>query len=154
MNDFALTMDLKTPSFACSTKLSLDRSCTQPSGSRPDIAHAVQQLSQFSSNPSPAHSTAAKCVLRYIKGTRTLGIVYYHDDTPPEPIGYSDADWANNPDDRKSIGGQIFFVAGGAVTWSSRKQRTLPIYLPTYPRPPVQRAYPARVFIGTVIAFD
>ena len=94
-------------------------------GSRPDIAHAVQQLSQFSSNPSPAHSTAAKRVLRYLKGTRTLGIVYYDDNTPPEPIGYSDADWANNPDDRKSIGGQIFFVAGGAVTWSSRKQRTV-----------------------------
>ena len=94
-------------------------------GSRPDIAHAVQQLSQFSSNPSPAHSTAAKRVLRYLKGTRTLGIIYYNNNTPPEPIGYSDADWANNPDNRKSIGGQIFFVAGGAVTWSSRKQRTV-----------------------------
>ena len=65
-------------------------------GSRPDIALAVQQLSQYASNPGPDHLTAAKRVLRYLKGTRTLGLAYYTDasaDRPLEPFGYSDADW-------------------------------------------------------------
>ncbi len=97
-------------------------------GTRVDIAHAVQQLSQYSSNPSPVHLTAAKRVLRYLKGTRSLGITYHaHADRelPLEPIGYSDADWGNDLDDRKSISGQVFLLAGAPITWSSRKQRTV-----------------------------
>ncbi|KAL7284387.1 hypothetical protein ACG7TL_001677 [Trametes sanguinea] len=97
-------------------------------GTRPDIAHAVQQLSQYSSNPAPVHLTAAKRVLRYLKGTRNLGITYHRnqDNTQtPEPIGYSDADWGNDLDDRRSISGQVFLLAGGPVTWACRKQRTV-----------------------------
>ena len=94
-------------------------------GTRPDIAHAVQQLSQYASNPGPAHLTAAKRVLHYIKGTRTLGIMYHGRANQIEPIGYSDVDWGNNLDDRKSISRQVFLLAGAPVTWSSRKQRTV-----------------------------
>ncbi|CDO77611.1 hypothetical protein BN946_scf184946.g3 [Trametes cinnabarina] len=99
-------------------------------GTHPDIAHAVQQLSQYASNPGPAHITAAKRVLRYLKGTRTLGIIYCANattdsDHPLEPLGYSDADWANDLDDRKSIAGQVFLLGGAPITWSSRKQRTV-----------------------------
>ncbi|CDO73534.1 hypothetical protein BN946_scf185014.g4 [Trametes cinnabarina] len=94
-------------------------------GTRPDIAHAVQQLSQYSSNPTGVHLTAAKRVLRYLKGTRTLGIVYHGDRDVLAPIGCSDADWGNDLDDRRSISGQIFLMANGPVAWSSRKQRTV-----------------------------
>ncbi|KAJ2985252.1 hypothetical protein NUW54_g10210 [Trametes sanguinea] len=98
-------------------------------GTRPDISHAVQQLSQYSSNPSTTHLTAAKRVLRYLKGSRNLGITYHRPPEGPaaplEPVGYSDADWGNDLDDRRSIAGQIFFLAGGPISWSSRKQRTV-----------------------------
>ena len=43
---------------------------------RPDISFAVQTLSQFMSNPGPAHWTAVKHVFRYLNGTRELGIIY------------------------------------------------------------------------------
>ena len=35
---------------------------------------------------------------------------------------YTDSDWANDSHDRKSQGGHIFIVGGGAVSWQSRKQ--------------------------------
>lgn len=34
---------------------------------------------------------------------------------------YTDADWASNKD-RKSISGYVFLLAGGAVSWSAKKQ--------------------------------
>ncbi|KAL1937083.1 hypothetical protein VTO73DRAFT_15123 [Trametes versicolor] len=71
-------------------------------GTRPDIAHAAQQLSQYSSNPGPVHLTVAKRILRYLKGAPDFGLTYRRADTL-EPFGFSDADWANDLDDRKSI---------------------------------------------------
>lgn len=42
--------------------------------SRPDIAFAVSRLAQFCSGYDESHWKAAKCVLRYLKGTMDLGI--------------------------------------------------------------------------------
>ena len=36
--------------------------------------------------------------------------------------GFSDTDFAEDTQDRKSTGGYVFFVAGGAVSWRSKKQ--------------------------------
>ena len=43
---------------------------------RPDIAYATNKLSQFNHNPTPTHMLAAKRVVRYLAGTRELGIRY------------------------------------------------------------------------------
>ena len=43
---------------------------------RPDIAQAVSTVSRFNKEPSQAHLTAVKRILRYLKGTADLGIVY------------------------------------------------------------------------------
>jgi hypothetical protein len=37
--------------------------------------------------------------------------------------GYIDADWANDINNRCSVGGHIFLLSGGAISWSSQKQR-------------------------------
>ena len=93
-------------------------------GTRPDIAFAVQCLSQFLNNPGPAHWTAVKRVFRYLNGTRNLGIVY-RKGGEVEPLGYTDADWGLNPNDRRSISGNVFLLALAAITWQSRKQPTI-----------------------------
>ncbi len=93
---------------------------------RPDLAYTIQQLSQFSSNPTTAHFQAAKRVLRYIRGSQTTGLVYgEHDSETIIPVqGYCDADYAAG-DDRKSISGCLFTLAGSPISWQAKKQTTV-----------------------------
>ena len=37
-------------------------------------------------------------------------------------IGYSDADWAGDADDRHSTSANLFLLAGGPISWQSKKQ--------------------------------
>ena len=80
---------------------------------RPDIAYAVGMLARFSSKPNQSHWTAAKRVLRYLRGTVNFGILYRGESGV---LGYSDADWAGDADDRKSTSGYMFLIAGGPVS--------------------------------------
>lgn len=90
---------------------------------RPDISYAVSALSRFNNKPHLIHFTAAKRVLRYIKGTITCGIRYVKTGNPI--YGYVDADWGNDAGDRKSYTGYVFMMAGGPISWESKKQPTV-----------------------------
>jgi hypothetical protein len=63
----------------------------------------------------------AKKVLRYAQGTKDLMLTYRRSDSL-EIKGYSDADYAGDKDDRKSMIGYVFTLAGGAISWRSCKQ--------------------------------
>jgi hypothetical protein len=92
---------------------------------RPDIAHAVSILSKYAQNPTPLHVTGAQRVLRYLSGSLTRGITYTGTGdhrSEPELTGYSDSDWAQDRDDRKSISGYAFLLCGGAISWQAKKQ--------------------------------
>ena len=52
-------------------------------------------------------------------GTTKYGLLY---SSQIDCVGYSDADWGGDLDDRKSTSGYIFQIAGGPVSWRSRKQ--------------------------------
>jgi hypothetical protein len=88
---------------------------------RPDITYAVGNLARFSSKPTKTHWTALKRVLRYLKGTMKHGILYSQNESAV-CVGFSDADWAGDINDRKSTSGYLFQMSGGAVTWKSQKQ--------------------------------
>lgn len=90
---------------------------------RPDIAHAVSSLSQFSENPGEEHWRAAKRVIHYLKKTINMGITFTK--TGKKLIGFSDADWGACIDDRRSYTGYLFKLAGGPISWSSKKQKTV-----------------------------
>ncbi|KAJ8381146.1 hypothetical protein SKAU_G00019240 [Synaphobranchus kaupii] len=91
---------------------------------RPDIAQAVSAVSKFNANPDAAHLTAVKRILRYLKGTVNLALKYEWSEFGTL-IGFSDADWAGDQDDRRSTTGNIFLLSGGAVSWLSKKQATV-----------------------------
>ena len=74
-------------------------------GTRSNIAFVVGQLSCHNSDPQMRHLHIAKQVLRYLKGTIMLGIV-----------GYADSSYAGDLEDKKSITGYCFFLAGAIVT--------------------------------------
>jgi len=90
-------------------------------GSRPDLAYAIGRLAQHSQSPTEYHWIAIKRVLRYINGTKNHGILYDRS-LPINLKGYSDSDWAGCRNSRKSTSGYIFLVAGGAVSWRSKRQ--------------------------------
>ena len=92
-------------------------------GTRPDLAFAVSKLSQFNSKPTTSHRTQALRVLRYVKGTRELKLIFGLD--PDAPLcGYSDADYAGDVDTRRSTTGYVFKLYGGAVSWMAKRQRS------------------------------
>ena len=87
---------------------------------RPDCAQAVGAVSKFCSQPTEAHRTAVKRVFRYLKKTINLALRYHKDGE--SVIGFSDADWGGDLDDRHSTTGNVFMLASGAVSWISKKQ--------------------------------
>ena len=103
---------------------------------RPDISYAVGVLSRFISAPQAHHWDAAKRVLRYLKGTASLGLHYRAAssiDGAAVPLSntstsiiigpiYTDANWAGDLDDRKSTSGMVAKVNGCAISWKSKKQ--------------------------------
>ncbi|KAI0996012.1 hypothetical protein K3495_g12169 [Podosphaera aphanis] len=91
---------------------------------RPDLAHAVTLLSQFSSCPNNSHLAAAKRVLRYLKGTADLNL-YYPRRNDFILHGFTDSSYGNFIDDRKSCSGYIFRLGEATISWSSKKQKTV-----------------------------
>ncbi len=91
---------------------------------RPDIVHAVSIISMFMSEPSKAHLAAAKRILRYIKGTKSHGIMY-ESEIDYKLTGYTDSDWAGSIDDRRSTSGYVFQLGSKSISWSSKKQATV-----------------------------
>ncbi|GJT25703.1 retrovirus-related pol polyprotein from transposon TNT 1-94 [Tanacetum coccineum] len=87
---------------------------------RPDIAFAVSKLSQYTSNPSLEHWDAVSRVLEYLKRTSALQLTYTS--YPRVLEGYSDASGINHSGDSKSTSWWIYTLAGGAVSWASKKQ--------------------------------
>ncbi|KAL5762392.1 hypothetical protein ACOSP7_018656 [Xanthoceras sorbifolium] len=91
---------------------------------RPDINFAINRLSQFLSSPTVDHWSACKRILRYLKGTSSMGLLF-------ESVGslnlesYLDVDWASNVDDRRSTSGCCVFHSPNLITWYSRKQKVV-----------------------------
>lgn len=88
---------------------------------RPDICFAVQHLSQFLKCPRVPHMNAAFHVLRYLKGTSSMGLFYSANDIF-SLSGYSDSDWAACHDTRRSVTGFSILLGDSLVSWKSKKQ--------------------------------
>lgn len=91
---------------------------------RPDIAYALGRLSQFMRDPAKHHMRALRRVMRYLRFTIDYRLCF-------GPYGqtslivYSDADYASDRTDRKSISGAAGILGGAAIFWLSRKQNSV-----------------------------
>ena len=97
-------------------------------GTRPDIAQAVGAVSKFYRNGREAHKTAVKSIFGYLKKTKNLALKYCNNDKPV--MGYSDANWGRDPDDRHSTTENVFILDGGAESWLSKKQAVVALSTP------------------------
>ena len=88
---------------------------------RPDVCLAISLAGRYQSNPGMDHWTAVKNILKYLKRTKDMFLVYGGD---KELIvnGYVDASFDTDPDDSKSQTGYVFILNSGAVSWCSSKQ--------------------------------
>ncbi|XP_062538398.1 uncharacterized protein LOC134206688 [Armigeres subalbatus] len=93
--------------------------------SRSDLGAAVSFFSQFQCNPSEQHWRHAKRMLRYLKGTLDYGLVYKRNETDRQIVGFTDASWAADANDRRSTSGYLLQVYGSTTAWSSKKQITV-----------------------------
>ena len=84
--------------------------------------YAVGTLSQFCSDPHVSHWKECLCILKYVAGTSNYEISYTYD---LSLYDFSDADWAESVDDRRSITGYGFIFGNGLVSWLSKKQSTI-----------------------------
>ena len=114
-----------------STKLSLDPSEVEVSptlyrsiigsllhltASRLDIAFSMGVCAQYQATLKESHLTAVKRIIRYINGTLDYGL-WYSKDSNDCLASYSDADWAESVDDRKSTSGGYFYLGNNLVSW-------------------------------------
>lgn len=90
---------------------------------RPDICYAVNLLSRFGQNPGKCHWSAIKRIFRYLKGTIDKQIVYQR--RYDELKGFCDADWASDLDERRSTSGYIYTMQAGAISWATKRQKTI-----------------------------
>jgi hypothetical protein len=118
---------------------------------RPDIGYAVNQLARYVASPGKRHWHFLVHLLRYLAGTRSLGVHYtgyavqgyileeerkhgyWQKDCLPQPqllsesfrnnvIAFADADWAADVDTRRSTSGWVTFMNGGPVSWRVKRQ--------------------------------
>ncbi|RVW79609.1 Retrovirus-related Pol polyprotein from transposon TNT 1-94 [Vitis vinifera] len=76
---------------------------------RPDISFPVSVVSQFLQSPCDSHWDVVIRILRYIKSTPGQGVLY-ENRGHTQVVGYTDADWAGSPTDRRSTSGTVFLL--------------------------------------------
>ena len=89
--------------------------------SRPNIMFAVCLCARYQANPKESHFKAAKRILKYHKGTSSVGL-WYPSHSPIHLIGYSDSDFAGCKLDRKSTSGTCHLLGSTLISWHSKKQ--------------------------------
>ena len=93
--------------------------------SRPDISCTVHGVSRQTHSPTLGDYKIAKRIARYLQGTKTIRLKMKGDLSGPDGIkivGYSDADFAADRTDRKSITGGWITVDEMPVSWMAKKQ--------------------------------
>ncbi|GKE97805.1 hypothetical protein Tco_0021156, partial [Tanacetum coccineum] len=89
--------------------------------SRPDIMFAVCACARFQVTLKTSHLLAVKRIFRYLKGKPTLGLLYSRDSLF-ELIAYTDSDYTEATQDRKSTTGGCQFLGNRLISWQCKKQ--------------------------------
>ena len=94
--------------------------------SRPDIAHAVRELSKvLDCSTNGAYKEMLRCI-KYVLDTKSLGLKIWPIGNKSEPweiICFTDSDYASDPETRRSVSGYIIYVHGVPICWKSKAQR-------------------------------
>nr|GEY00211.1 retrovirus-related Pol polyprotein from transposon TNT 1-94 [Tanacetum cinerariifolium] len=93
---------------------------------RPDISYAVSIVSRYLANLGKNYWEAMKWILKYLKGTADVGLVYGRDQGNYIDVdGFVDADYAKDPNKGRSTTGYVFMVHGCVVSWKATPQHVV-----------------------------
>lgn len=88
--------------------------------SRPDIMFSVCLCSCFQANPKESHIAFVKRILKYLKGTRKVG-VWYPKGSICNLVGHFELDYDGCKTDQKSTSGTCQILGNALVSWSCKK---------------------------------
>jgi len=77
------------------------------------------------SNPGQKHWNTVKRILVYLRGIADCSLCYQGGDL--RLLGYTDADWEGDLDERKSTSRYAFLLNCDAISWSTKKQTCIPL---------------------------
>ena len=87
---------------------------------RSEIAFVVNKLNQYVAAATLQHLMACKRVLRYLKATQHYGLKFFREGSLTF-TSFTDADWACDLDDRKSLGAYCIYLGNNFISWSFKK---------------------------------
>jgi hypothetical protein len=82
---------------------------------RPDIEFAVNLLARHSAAPTKRHWVGVKSILRYLNGTRDLGL-FYSRNQDLVLLGYANAGYLFDPYNGRSQTGFVFLQGGTTIS--------------------------------------
>jgi hypothetical protein len=92
--------------------------------SHPDIMQVIGMVGCYQSTPKQSHLVVVTRIFKYLKGTMNCG-PWYPINQKFHLTAYSDVDWENCVDERKSTNGGAFFLGDSLVAWISKKQGSI-----------------------------
>ena len=92
---------------------------------RPDVSYALSMTSRLQSNPGECHWIAVKNILKYLRRTKDIFLIYGGQEGELFISGYTDGGFQSDLDDFRSQYGFVFCLNGGAVSWRSSNQDTV-----------------------------
>ena len=100
---------------------SLVRKLNILTNTRPDLAYAIQTLSQFMQKPRSSHWQALHHTLSYVSHTCGQGI-FLRASNKITIQAFSASDWGSCIDSRRSVTGYLIMLGQSAISWKSKKQ--------------------------------
>jgi hypothetical protein len=98
---------------------------------RPDIAYITNTLARYLNEPMNYHMKYARRILEYLQWNPSVKLTFGSGKPrlPNEPEFkvelYSDSDWAESRESRRSVGGMALTINGKIISWHSKRQPTV-----------------------------
>ena len=94
---------------------------------RSDISNTVRTVARHSLNPTGRHWKAVLKIMANFHRTRGMGLTFVRG-SALDLTAYSDADYANKSNGRRSVSGTVIALEGAAVCWASSPQRCVTFF--------------------------
>jgi hypothetical protein len=88
---------------------------------RPDVSYALSAMSRYESNYGEAHWTIVKNVLKYLRRTKEVFLMFGGEEELVV-MSYTDDSFQIDTDDSKSESDVVFCLKGAAVSYKSSKK--------------------------------